>query len=188
MPCSLFTEGKWFRSLLKWSSWWSKEQATKRINTNQRTAKRFSSQPGNPSVALITRTLKRYQIMLKGHYLQSCSNKLGFSENNVYMIISITCQLSFCHCRCSVCVIRWWIDHREVVVELCHQCLCERGHDSEYVWSVGRVPGQHLLTMWTQPDQLGSAHGGDVHLLLPAALHPRAAAQHHCALGPLQTH
>lgn len=53
---------------------------------------------------------------------------------------------------------------------------------------VGAVPGQLLLTVWPQYDQLGTEHGEDVHLLLPAALHPRAAAQHHRSLGPLQTH
>lgn len=42
--------------------------------------------------------------------------------------------------------------------------------------------------MQRQPDQLQPDDGQDVHLFLPAALHPRPDPQHHCPVGPLQTY
>lgn len=52
---------------------------------------------------------------------------------------------------------------------------------------VGGVPDKLLPPVWSQLDGLGAADGEDVLLLLPAAVNPWAAAQHHCPLGPLQT-
>lgn len=61
-------------------------------------------------------------------------------------------------------------------------------NDSEYVWKLGGVPGKLLHTMWPWYEGMGTTYGEDVHLLLSSGLHPRAAAQYHCSLGPLQTY
>lgn len=60
--------------------------------------------------------------------------------------------------------------------------------DSDQVWKVGGACGQLLLSMWPRHDRLGTKYRDHVHLLLSSGLHPRICAQHHCPLGPLQTH